>query len=544
LADPSREELSWLRLYLKARQWIPAGFDALVRRLEKRPYAFLGISLSIFLITSFAHAKRRFWFDELITFYICRLPTFHDVWQSLVAGIDFNPPLIYLLTRLSHQTLGVSSTTTRLPEVLFFVVMCSGIFLFVRRRCGVLYGLAAMWFPLITMAYSYSVEARPHAFVLGFCAIAMVAWQRAAEGGRRTWALALMFLSIAGFLMSHCYSVLILIPLGIGELARLAVRRKPDWILWSCIVAPIASVAVYIPMMQHMKGYSAQTMHSTPGLAAVPRFYSSLFNDQGGFWHETVWPIFFILVLAAFAKRSPSDSQAPQELKKVFPFHELAFLVTLSLIPFFGQMLALMANSIFYDRYALSAIVGMSPLLAFFVYRVTCGSQRVALAMTLVIMSWFMVDFGIWFNGLFQNHHPWDLGSIQLASLPEDTLIVISDPHMFMEAEHYEPPEVTGRLRLLTDPALDIKYTGSDMVDQTFYRTNALLPVKGRIEDYHAFLAATKHFIAVGPFTDPEDWLFRDLITSGATVLVKGQTTYPTGHGANCMLVDVTTPGS
>jgi hypothetical protein len=532
---------------IEVRNGLGVLLNAAATRVETCPRFFLGLSAAIFLLATLAHSKRRFWFDELHTFYISRVPTLHDVWMVLMSGVDFNPPAIYLFTRMSHRILGTSPAATRLPEILLFLVMCFSIFVFVRRRTGVLFALGAMWFPLITVAYTFSAEARPHALVLGFCALAMVSWQRATEGGRRSLALALMSMSIAGFLMSHCYSVLILIAFGTAESVRFAVRRKPDWPLWACVIAPMSCGALYFPMLQHMQKFTMQSVIFKAGISFVPRFYAFLFNDplnatERVIWHETVWPLLLVLLIAGFAKRQPASVNPPGKSGTPgIPVHEVVFLVTLSLLPVFGQGLASITSSPFNDRYALSAVIGISALLAFFVFRVTAGSQRAALAMVFIFSSWFVADFGTWFASLFESH-PWSLPSIQLASLPKDTLIVISDPFMFLEAEYYEPPEVAERLRLLTEPETALRYTGTDMFDRGYYKAQEIFLLQGRIVDYSAFLGANRHFMAYGPFFDPEDWLFRKLLSSEeATVVMKGQSTYPSTHGQQCMLVEVTT---
>src|SRR5277367_3447932 len=52
----------------------------------------------------FLKASRKcFWFDELFTVYLCRLPDFKSTWTAVVHGADFNPPMLYLLTRGAHR---------------------------------------------------------------------------------------------------------------------------------------------------------------------------------------------------------------------------------------------------------------------------------------------------------------------------------------------------------------------------------------------------------------------------------------------------------
>jgi hypothetical protein len=533
--------------------WIRNSFEAALRiadaqadRWELHPWLLIGSSVALYLLTTLARAMRLFWFDEIHTYFISRLPTLRDVWGALLSGVDFNPPAIYLLTRFSQSVLGDSTTATRMPEILLFLVMGVALFLFVKRRCGALYGLATAWFPLISVAYSFSAEARPHALVLGFSALAMLEWQRAAEGGRRAWHLAFMSLSIAGFLFSHCYSVLVLIPFGVAELFRLAIRKKPDWPMWTCIVAPMSVIAVYIPLLQHVHGF---TMNSSPfktGLTLIPHIYSYFFNnlnDEAGktFWNGTLWPLMLVLFIAGLAKRVTNHDPEPSTTAPGFRIHELIFVGTLALLPIFGQSLAILSKSPFHDRYALSAIIGISALLGFFVFHVTAGNRIVALFMVLLFSSWFTIGFGTWFYRLFVPGAS-ELPVIRLTSVSKSELIVISDPLIFVEAEFYEPPEVARRLRLLTDPGLALKHIGTDMFDRGSYKSHELFPLKGRVEDYQTFLKLNRHFLAYGPFFNQEDWLFRELLHSGAQVKLLEQSNYPATHGLNCMLVDVTTP--
>src|SRR5262245_65490298 len=125
------------------------------------------------------------WNDELFTFYTSRLPKVSDIWGALLTGADQIPPLFHLITRAAFALFGVNSLSVRLPEVLGFWVMSLCLFRFVSKRSSALYGFAAMLVPLITVAYDYAYEARPYGLVLGFCGLALLCWQSAAEGHYR-----------------------------------------------------------------------------------------------------------------------------------------------------------------------------------------------------------------------------------------------------------------------------------------------------------------------------------------------------------------------
>ena len=61
------------------------------------------ILLGVFSVFYFSDIMLRasgkhFWFDEIYTVNLCRIPAFHDLQQAVLHGADYNPPLFYLLT--------------------------------------------------------------------------------------------------------------------------------------------------------------------------------------------------------------------------------------------------------------------------------------------------------------------------------------------------------------------------------------------------------------------------------------------------------------
>src|SRR6516165_1897776 len=80
------------------------------------PTWLLLFSLS-YCVLAVAGSTRSFWYDELFTYYLSRLPSLTDIWVALGEGVDLNPPLLYLATRASHSLLGVGPVPTRFPEI-------------------------------------------------------------------------------------------------------------------------------------------------------------------------------------------------------------------------------------------------------------------------------------------------------------------------------------------------------------------------------------------------------------------------------------------
>jgi Dolichyl-phosphate-mannose-protein mannosyltransferase len=507
------------------------------------PAALIGMFAMIYGVTALAHAQRRFWYDELFTLYISKLPHFSDVWAALMDGLDFNPPILYASTRLSYALFGVNPTSTRLPQMVGFLVMSVCLYLFVRRRCGNLFGFAAMCLPPITAAYYYATEARAYGIVLGWCGLAAVFWQRSAEGGRRRIALAGLFLSMAGLISTQCYTVLILLAFAAGEFARLIIRKKTDWPLWCCLLAPMASGVVYLPMLHNVKGYAIDSMSFRSGLVLFPRFYSFLLRNDSRAWEralsaEAVWPVLISLIFVAMIRVSVNGDVAGKKWESAIPRYEIAFLGALSALPVFGQVVATLSRTQFLDRYALSAVIGVSGLLAMLSYKATRGSERAAGAMILTFSLFFVLDFSVWFASLLHQER-WDLPVMRLSAVPSTELIVIADPLTFLEANHYETPEIAARLRFLTDRPSALRFTGTDMFDRGYYTMRKWFPIRGQIIEYKDFLASNKTFLVESPSYNPESWLMRRLTEDGLDLKLISQIRYPASHGEENMLLRV-----
>ena len=122
-------------------------FQQFSLQIEQQWSEILLLFTILYSVVTVFHAVRRFWYDELFTYYTARLPDLHAIWASIKDGCDLNPPLLYIATRISHSVFGYGEIATRLPAMLGYLLMCFSLFIFVGRRSGRTYGMAAMVFP-------------------------------------------------------------------------------------------------------------------------------------------------------------------------------------------------------------------------------------------------------------------------------------------------------------------------------------------------------------------------------------------------------------
>src|SRR5258708_29735699 len=81
--------------------------------LERRKYLLLALFCLVYgCLTAYRASMKLFWFDELFTVYLSRLPDLNALWSALAQGTDFNPPLFYALTRFSEFLFGEGNIGT------------------------------------------------------------------------------------------------------------------------------------------------------------------------------------------------------------------------------------------------------------------------------------------------------------------------------------------------------------------------------------------------------------------------------------------------
>lgn len=324
--------------------------------------AILGILLvsAIYFADIFVKARQKcFWLDELFTTYLCRLPTFKGTWTAVLHGADFNPPMLYLLTRGAHRLLGEGLIATRLPAM--FGVWLFGIclFLFVARRTDAVSGMIAGIFPFFTLAQYYAYEARAHGIVLGWCGLALVCWQRNEGRAKYLW-LAGFGLSLMGALLTHVYAVYLLVPFTVVELYNLFCRRQPSWGVVAAMVLALTSVtvAVYLPLFRMYRAIVPQTFHS----GSYDVFQRFLVNGFG--------PAIIVLLLSLLLSALDGMRRAPlANTTATIPPREIVVAVGFACIPLIGLLGSRLSHGPFVDRYFLASIAGYAIILGFEVSR-------------------------------------------------------------------------------------------------------------------------------------------------------------------------------
>jgi len=515
----------------------------MAEQLEHGRYFHL-VSFSIVFagLTALRALAKPLWYDELFTYYMSRLPDMKTTWSALQAGADLNPPLLYIATRTAHAILGDGLIATRLPAILGFLLMLVCLFRFVEFRCGAVYGFAAMLLAALSGAYAFSYEARSYGMVLGFCALSLVCWQWATEGRARPFSLAGLCLSLAAALLTHCYAVLVVIPLALGEMVRTAQRKRVDWPVWISLTVASCVVAIYLPLLAANHRFALDNVTFRPTLLVLAECYRILLNPLAG-------PLIGALGIVA-ASRRPQNSGEPKRPTgepKGFPLYEISAALGLVLIPVFAYLVASSVSHVFMTRYGLAAVVGLSILFASFAHRYADDRTLAGAAITLLFAAWFAGGFFLWManaagarvSAASIGGTPPHVYEIAPEMVEKDLPFVASNGLFFLEADHYAPAAFTSRLVYLSDPELAIRYTGTDVFDRGLPILEKWFPIRARVEDYSSFVGRHRRFLAFGGFDHPLGWLTKKLLDEGAELRFLGQ--YHGPYGEN-LLLEITMP--
>ncbi|HEY3988259.1 MAG TPA: hypothetical protein VGM02_03105 [Acidobacteriaceae bacterium] len=419
--------------------------------------AFVLLSVLYFVDTFLRATLKTFWYDELFTVYLCRLPTFHATWTAVLNGTDLNPPLFYLMTRWAEHWTGEALIATRLPAIIGFWIFGACLYFFVAPRLGRICGIIAAFAPWFTFAGYYAYEARPHGAVLAWCGLMLVCWQRSqdvAHAKRRSllW-LAGLFLCFIAALLTHVYAVFLSVPFLLVECDHLLRRRRIH--LWTCaalLLPPCLVATLYLRMSRiYSTGVPSGGLHVHP-YEIVQHFLITVFGPS---------LVLLVILLALLAWRNrqvrPSHSPAASLTRD-----ELIVAIGLLLLPILGVLAAKVTHGPYFDRYFLAATAGYAMLLAQIV--ATSGTRSLVARGLLAVMLLFLVCDALiagychWRHADLDQIGPGNLivfapdparpfarnDSLLLDTSQRDILVTGHPDYLFLE--YYAPPALRRRL--------------------------------------------------------------------------------------------------
>jgi hypothetical protein len=506
------------------RDRLAAAFSRLTNSLDAHPVVSFLLLVIVFVPAVLGRSlEKPLWHDELFTFYISQSPDLSSLlWKT--RHIDLNPPLSYLLTRVSFSLFGINTLTTRLPEMAGFLLAMLSLFLFVRRRTGTLYGLLTATLLFTGAAGDLAVEARPYGLLLGFGSLSLLAWQKARAHDR--FAIPLLLIGGFGMLLSHVFTVFIWGILAASEVARIALRRRIEWQLVIAWILPLVSIATYLPIL-HTHGSSIFPPAFLPNAKSILVFYESRTEP------EIVCLLLTGLVMIVLVGR-----RAFQRARTWFlSVAEMTSVILLIAIPVILVIDLRHSHAVFFSRYATAGSIGISVFAAILLARwtaldtrapvvcgvialLTAGQLRLSGDLRDAVRAVLHQHILTQTEPVFEPCQTCVLARQLDASIP----LVDASGLTFVEMDHREDAATLSRVFYLTDSAASFQFAHANIFESMALE-HSVFPMRANVSTYSDFIQHHRRFFVLGQYDYAEDWLLRKLQADGASLRMLGPTT-------------------
>jgi hypothetical protein len=481
---------------------------------NRRGLILLGLSL-IYLAGTIAACQRPFWYDEFFTLDIARSTSPSGVVAALTQGLDRTPPLYHVINWWTTRVFGVGLIGLRVVSIAGFWLACTCVFVAVSNRFGSICGSIAFLALTLTYAEYFASEARSYALSLGFCGVALLAWQYAVILRRHRRVAVFVFGLSLFFLIGNFFlNVFVLVPFMLPELDKVWKRQRPDWPLWIAMLAGIAPIFLMLPFTSAVMRQSVSVWtYEVPSPGAIYGYYLGLVGSLG----LALVAVAGVAALCGLG-RSSYAAQRPEPP----PFRE-EILVAFGflLIPPMVVLATWLTHTYCNPRYALPAVFGIALILAGLAWQVSRSYRPFALLTAAVLFVFF---FRMEIVRLRPNGAGTNTGLASLQSVvPPTGPIFVNDPESFIRMWHTWPEPDRSRLRYAYDLDLARRFTGRLQLE---FNLRTLAPrTGGAIIPFSAVKDQTAPMLI---YYVPDDhgngWLFKDLSEQNANIQVIGHT--------------------
>lgn len=491
----ARERVSWTLAQLEK---IAEAFEA------RGSFLVFAIFVPIYLgITSTIARHKLIWDDEFFTLYLSRPHTMAQMLEGLKTGADQHPPLFYYLIHQVTALFGLSHLTLRLLPMAGFGLMCICLFYLLRTRTSVLWAFLGMLMPLSSSAIYYASEARGYGSMLGFCSLALLAWQRITSSHRRRvlWLCTLFFASALA-VSSHYYAVLFFFALALGEIARILQLRQIDIWVWLALSGAAVPPLAFLSVIRSANSYSAH-FWAIPIWGSLLEFYPGILG-----------PLANILILGAIpfliaALRSKSYEQdGEKHVMRHFSTYEVVAWACIVAVPFFAMFLAKFVTHGFTERYALAGMIGAIVMLCHFGFAVAPRPRSFPLLLCCAALFYFVV------HGVrtlrIQSLAVTRLGEqMSLLDAHAASPLALSDITIFHQVSFYSPRRTIQNVSYVANAESSVKYLQQDTVDRGLLDLRPWFPLQ--IVPSQTFLAEHREFL-IYAYIGAWSWLTYDLL--------------------------------
>jgi hypothetical protein len=331
-----------------------------------------------YLATSvYISTQRLFWFDELFTIHIARIPKLSTMWSALGSGgLDALPPTYYTLVRFFDAAFGPAEWAARLPSALALVIGLLLIFDCARRLTDGFHGLIAFGVATSSFLLYYGYEARSYALYFMLAALAFWLWN---HDGLSTRTKAVLFGAV--FFLGGCfhyYFMMCLPPFVVWELLRWKKGKRLPLVLLSGIVGCALSLLLFSPYILAFSHKFGGGYWNRPSLKELLAMFMQVFPDG----------MFLLAVIALWIALVRADS-SKQEDTAVPAMRDAEIIGWLFLgVPLAAYVIAVLKTNAFFSRYFIGMLPGIAVAFAMLVWRQFGRDRRISVGLLLLLLGW------------------------------------------------------------------------------------------------------------------------------------------------------------
>ena len=324
-------------------------------------------------------ARRHLWWDEIDVYYVATQPTFSAISRSLSSGLDWQPPTYYIPLYYLVKWFGATPLVLRSIAIFPYWLATLVVYFAVARRTTPIYGFMAMLFPSLTLAFTYSFEARPYALVLLFSACAFLSWQLTQETRARRFALPALSISLAAAFACHYNACLAALPLLAGEVILAARRRAFDFPVLLSICCGAFPVVFLFPNILAHRNFAVVPSN----LSLIGRLDSTY---QALFFPFTLLSFGILAMLGVWLALRRKNSRDQRVLVSDFESLPLAVGGMFLVIPVVFCVASHFTQT-YYPRYVLETVIGAAIFLAFVVHGVRREAPHLASVLVVIFLA-------------------------------------------------------------------------------------------------------------------------------------------------------------
>jgi hypothetical protein len=463
--------------------------------------ALLFILLTVTGFSVLHSIAKPFWYDEICTVIVARLPGGSAIWKALDHAADGNPPYIYLVSRRSRQLIPDDHFGYRLPSILGLLVTVSCIYAILSKRVRRLSALVGATFVLCTALAAYAYEARPYSLLVACVALAIVAWQRIDDS--RLYPL-LLAIALAAAVSLHYYAIFVWPVFVSAEMSFWIFHRRFRIGAWASFLAGALPFFLIVGLLLRLRQCYGAHFWAHPSLKQDFLVFDWLFASGGHWGLPFVVGITLIFAYLTFAKKG-TVSPAPQAAAlNVLPIEEQTLILVLLWLPVIIVVATKVGHGGLSDRYMLPAVLGGALALGYLVDRVPVAARiflLICFLMNYVSTSAILVGQALKGSLLQQrtaatHEAKGFIDQYDQTGLP----IVISDGIRYLPMAYYTPADIRRNVYFVSDPPAALTFTDlhSDSVDLALLVLRRYFSLQ--VVDYTDFTSTHQEFLLV---TDP-----------------------------------------